>query len=135
MSRPRDSHGRLESAYSDRELYDLVRAVAEHASPDEPQFVSQRVFDCGRAAAGHPHAPSARAICARLRDHRGRPFPWLKLLALVFDPDRDIDRTHGQLRGQEDANELGPRHLFFALNRRQNAQAASAGPSLVAPLA
>ncbi len=120
----------MASAYSDRELYDLVRAVAERASPDEPQFVSQRVFDRGRAAAGHPHAPSARAICARLRDHRGRPFPWPSLLALVFDPDRDIDRTHGQLRGQEDANELGPRHLFFALNlaaRRRHARTLTPG--------
>ena len=80
--------GRFTSEYSDRALYDLVAEVAVHVDPAAPTTVSQSTWDAGRAGAGHPMAPSARAICDRLTRHSGRPHPWSELLAVALDPER-----------------------------------------------
>jgi hypothetical protein len=109
--------GTFESEYDDLGLYTLVRVVAEFVSPDDPTSVSQAAWDAGRAPSGHPDAPSARAICTRLADKRGKSFPWRELLELVCDPSRDIAQTHAQRTGEEDADHLTEEHVYYALRR------------------
>jgi hypothetical protein len=109
--------GTFESEYDDLGLYTLVRIVAEFVSPDDPAAVTQAAWDAGRAPSGHPGAPSARAICARLADRDGKPFPWRELLELVFDPSRDVGYTHAQRRGEEEAGHFTEEHVYYALRR------------------
>jgi hypothetical protein len=63
------------------------------------------------------HAPSARAICARLADREGKPFPWRALLELVFDSSRDIAQTHALRHRQAEADHSTEQHLYYALRR------------------
>ena len=109
--------GSFVSEFDDLGLYTLVRLVAEFVAPHEPAIVTQAAWDAGRKPSGHPHAPSARAICARLADRGGKPFPWRDLLELVFDASRDIAATHAQRRGQADADHFTEQHLYYALRR------------------
>jgi hypothetical protein len=109
--------GTFESEYHDLGLYTLVRVIAEFVSPDDPTSVSQAAWDGGRAPSGHPDAPSARAICARLADREGKPFPWRELLELVFDPSRDIEQTHALRRGESNGAHFTEEHVFYALQR------------------
>src|SRR5438034_11532552 len=96
----RRTSGTFSSEFDDLGLYALVRVVAEFVSPDQSALVSQAGWDAAREPSGHAHAPSARAICARLADSDGKAFPWRNLLELVFDDSRDIEATHAQRRGQ-----------------------------------
>ena len=109
--------GTFASEFDDLGLYTLVRVVAEFVAPDEPTLVTQAAWDASREPSGHPHAPSARAICARLSDRDGKPFPWRELLELVFDASRDIEATHAQRRGQAEAEHFTEQHLYYALRR------------------
>jgi hypothetical protein len=109
--------GTFASEFDDLGLYMLVRLVAEFVTPDEPTLVTQASWDGAREPSGHPHAPSARAICARLADRDGKPFPWRELLELVFDAARDIAATHAQRRGQAEAEHFTEQHLYYALRR------------------
>lgn len=109
--------GTFSSEFDDLGLYTLVRVVAEFAAPDEPTLVTQAAWDGAREPSGHPHAPSARAICARLANRGGKAFPWRDLLELVFDASRDIAATHAQRRGQAEAEHFTEQHLYYALRR------------------
>lgn len=109
--------GRFGSSYETLDLYGIVRDVALAASSEEPTAVSETVWDRARTKAGHPKAPSARAICARLADANGRSFSWRDLLELVFDEDRDPERVHA-LRARVGEDEaLDERHVSYALRR------------------
>src|SRR5690349_14887540 len=109
--------GTFASEYDDLGLYTLVRVVAEFVSPDMPAAVTQAAWDAGREPSGHAHAPSARAICARLADRDGKPFPWRDLLELTLDPARDIAQTHALRHRQAEADHFTEQHLYYALRR------------------
>jgi hypothetical protein len=110
----RRSSGTFSSEYDDLGLYTLVGVVAEFVSPEEPTLVTEAAWDAGRAPSGHSDAPSARAICARLADRKGKSFPWPELLELVFDPARSITQTHAQRRA-DDADHFTEDHVYYAL--------------------
>jgi hypothetical protein len=107
--------GTFDSEYDELGLYALVRTVADFVSPDEPTLVTEKAWDAGRAPSGHPDAPSARAICVRLADTKGKSFPWPELLEVACDPDRDITQTHASRRGAEDGDHFTEDHVFYAL--------------------
>jgi hypothetical protein len=109
--------GRFASAYDTLDLYGIVRDVALAASAEEPTSVSEAVWDAAREPAGHPGTPSARAICARLSDAEGRPFPWRELLELVFDESRDPEHVHALRARVEEDDALDEGHVYYALRR------------------
>jgi hypothetical protein len=110
----RRSNGQATSSYSERALYDLVAEVTRYVSPSRPETVSQRAFDRSRTGAGHPDAPSARAICMRLGEN-GASMPWGLLRRKALAGDLDHDRSHAFHRGRDADLELGEQHLVFAL--------------------
>jgi len=94
MGQLRDQRSRFRSSYNVGQLPSLVRVIALAADPVDPLGLSQRRFDAARASAGHPDAPSARQICARL----GRG--WREVLALALEqnsPDRALGRQDGEI--------------------------------------
>jgi hypothetical protein len=109
--------GTFASEYDDLGLYTLVRIIAEFVSPDEPTLITMAAWDAGREPSGHPHAPSARAICARLADRDGNRFPWRELLELVFEPARNIEQTHALRHRRPEADHFTEQHLYYALRR------------------
>lgn len=92
----RNARGRFQTRYDARTLVDVVAAVARVAKPTEPESISQRDYDNARSLAGYPDAPSARQIATRLR------IWWPDLIALAFDPARDIDKALGKRLGAEE---------------------------------
>jgi hypothetical protein len=93
MSPLRDEQERYVSAYNEKQLFTVLREVLAFAAAEaEPlsapanrrrrasaPAVSQVAYERARVAAGHPDAPTARAICTRLGlswaelvDHAGR---------------------------------------------------------------
>jgi hypothetical protein len=113
----RTAGGRFKSAYRTLDLYEIVRAVAEFAKPDEPTLITEAAWDKARAGAGYPDAPTARANCARLADDQGNPFPWRELLELVFDDERDIPHTHALRQGSRADEDLDEEDVYYALRR------------------
>jgi hypothetical protein len=110
--------GRFRSAFPTLELYGIVRAVAEVARSQTPTLVTEAAWDAARAAAGYSDAPSARAICMRLADADGQPFPWRELLELVFDETRDIELTHALRTWRVEADDsLDGDDVYYALRR------------------
>lgn len=116
-AKTRTAGGRFRSAYQTLELYGIVRAVALAALPETSTLVTETAWDAARAVAGYPDAPSARAICMRLANPSGRPFPWRELLELVFDDAGDIERVHGIRVGASDDRDLGEDDVYYALRR------------------
>ncbi len=109
--------GTFASEFDDLGLYTLVRVIAEFVSPEEPTLVTMATWDAGREPSGHAHAPSARAICARLADRDGNRFPWRELLELVFEPGRNIEQTHALRHRRPEADHFTAQHLYYALRR------------------
>lgn len=108
--------GQTSTRFDTRALYDLVRAVALEAKPNDPVNVTQRAWDQARARAGYSDAPSARCITMRLRATRNsRTFPWRELLELVFDPEANIDHVEVRRGSQQWSQHLTLRHVVFAL--------------------
>lgn len=110
----RKDNGQAASAYSERALYDVVADVIRYVSPGRPEAVTQRAFDRSRAAAGHPQAPSARAICMRLGS-KGASMSWARLRRHALADDLHKDRSYSKHRGQDIGPEMDVRHLVFAL--------------------
>jgi hypothetical protein len=104
------SEGKFASRYDKNALYPLVADVCRHVNPDDPQSVSMVDWDAARAAAGHPHAPSARAIYGRLKR------PWDEIKQIALDPSRNIAQTEAQARKTK-PRKLMASELHFALNR------------------
>lgn len=67
---------RFRSDYDHGGLLTAVHEVLAHLGASETG-ASQRHFDTGRAAAGHPRLPTAKRICARLNR------PWSAVVALA----------------------------------------------------
>jgi hypothetical protein len=84
------------SRYSDSELPGIVRDVCCWVDADDPLSVSQPRFDAARVDAGHPQAPTAKRICARLH------LSWDEAKRLALNPGRNVDRTVGTRTGKED---------------------------------
>jgi|GEM_PF-3155640 len=106
----RAKSGKFKSRYDKNALYSLVADVCRFVDPEEPEEVSQPDFDRSRAAAGHPNAPSARAIYGRLKK------PWEEIKRIALDPTRDVNQTIA-LNSRADARKLNPEEIHFALNR------------------
>jgi hypothetical protein len=79
----RRDDGTFATRYDQGARYELVREVALAANPAAPERTSQRQWDEARATAGHPDAPTARAICMSLK------VSWQELLTLVFNEERN----------------------------------------------
>lgn len=62
----------FQAKHSPGQLINIVRAVSLSVSEDDPERVTQSAWDDGRADAGHPDAPTARAIVQRLGVSWGR---------------------------------------------------------------
>lgn len=113
----RGKSGKATSRFDERALYDLVRAVAEQARPNAPTRVTQREWDATRAAAGYADAPSARAICMRLRVERTQQsFSWPELLEIVFSEETVVDRVEIRRRSQPQTKDLSLAHVHFAVH-------------------
>jgi len=113
----RDKSGKATSRFDERSLYDVVRAVAEHADPLRPAGVTQRKWDAARAGAGYPDAPSARAICMRLKVERTQEsFSWLELLEAVFSEGSVVDRIEIRRRSEPPTGDLSINHVYFAVH-------------------
>jgi hypothetical protein len=97
------------SRYSDHELPGVVADICRDLDPVDPLAVSQPRFDAGRAAAGHPEAPTAKRICARLA------LSWEAVKQLALDPTRSVDRTVGIRTGKQDETWLGDDVCLTAL--------------------
>jgi hypothetical protein len=106
----RAKSGKFKSRYDRNALFPLVADVCRFVDPDEPESVSQPDFDKSRAVAGHPHAPSGRAIYGRLK------IPWEEIKQIALDPTRDVNQTLA-MKGREEARKLNTEEIHFALNR------------------
>lgn len=106
---PRRADGRVVSTYSNGQLYRIVKEAALALNPESPETLSVRQFDRTVASLGYTDAPSARAICGRLK--RG----WREIvdLALSRKPSgKKIDVP----QMSDEAKWLTERQVFFALN-------------------
>ena len=101
--------GRVVATYSTGQLYEIVAKAARKAKPQAPETLSVREFDRTVASLGFPDAPSARAICGRLKRS------WTGIVALALDEARSFQKLDVPER-QPEAKWLTERHLFFALN-------------------
>lgn len=75
--------------HSNRELMDLLAAVARVANPERPEACTQRAFDAARARAGH-----AQQVCVRLNAGRTERRTWGEWLEIVLTkPASFLDRA------------------------------------------
>ena len=116
----RNPKGRFKSSYSAGELYELICDVCRFVQPDEPLRVTQRAFNLSRAAAGHPGAPLARVVVARLKGKRDK-FGWSEAKAIALDPNRDLARSDAIRTRAKQNPDLDWRHVHYALNRAATA--------------
>jgi hypothetical protein len=105
----RAANGRVVAIYSKAQLYEIVGEAARKAKPQAPETLSVREFDRTVASLGYPDAPSARAICGRLKRS------WTVIVALALDEARSFQKLDAPEK-QPEAKWLTERHLFFALN-------------------
>lgn len=106
----RRADGRVASAYSNADLYEIVEAAARRARPDEPDLLSMNEFDRTLNSIGFPDAPSARAIYGRLKQ------PWRTIVETSLQP-RDVrEQVEETKRKADEAPWLGARHLFYSIN-------------------
>jgi hypothetical protein len=106
----RAKSGKFKSRYDRNALFPLVADVCRFVNPDEPESVSQPDFDTSRSAAGHPHAPSGRAIYGRLKR------PWEEIKRIALDPARSVAHSEGAAH-RVDSRKLATEEVHFALNR------------------
>ncbi|WP_205696542.1 hypothetical protein [Conexibacter sp. SYSU D00693] len=96
--------GRFNSDYADDRLLDLVADVAEHAARaagTAPWLVTQSAWDAARPGAGHPSAPSARQVVARLATAgRDAGMGWRRVLRLAVDEGDRGRRSEALLRAR-----------------------------------
>jgi hypothetical protein len=120
----RRKNGRFAGHRNPLELYEIVRVVAEIAAArdddrsKDPATVTHAAFNSARRA-HEPEVgaiPQANEICRQLADFNGVPFAWGELLALVFDPGRNIKKTHEQRLSEPDRI-LTEGHVLYAVFR------------------
>lgn len=79
---------------SNRQLMDLMAAIARVASPAHPEACTQRAFDAVRGEAGHADCPTAQQICARLNAGRKKRRSWSEWLDITLNkPASFLDRS------------------------------------------
>lgn len=100
--------GTFATRYDASGLYPLVAGIARAVDAEYPDRITMRAFDDARASAGHPDAPSARAICMRLK------ISWPELLATIFDENRNLTMTGGA-RDRAAFRIPTEEEIFFAL--------------------
>jgi hypothetical protein len=132
----RRENGRFAGHRNPFELYEIVRVVAEIAAArdedryKDPATVTHAAFNSARRA-HEPEVgaiPQANEICRQLADFDGAPYPWGELLALIFDPTRNIKKTHEQRLSEPDRT-LTEKHVVYAMFR----VASSLGVTTVLP--
>lgn len=100
--------GRFDSKVDTAALYGMVTTVCRVARSSDPKSVRQTEFDRARASAGHPDAPTARAICMRLN------VSWRALLEQLFTPGTSTRQLESQ-RTRSPERKLTNRIVRFAL--------------------
>jgi hypothetical protein len=106
--------GRFDSGFTPRELWQITREVAEHVAAAlgiDPKTVSLRAFDSGRAPAGRPDAPTARAICGRLK------VSWPVHLERVFSNARKPTMSLAADSRSQPADHLNDDYVYYSLRR------------------
>jgi hypothetical protein len=106
----RRADGRVESAYSDADLYEIVARAARHAKAHAPETLSLREFDRTLTAVGFPDAPSARAIYGRLKK------PWWEIVETALKPRSEQEMVEKIKARSAEASWIGARHVFYAIN-------------------
>lgn len=101
--------GQYAARHDLRALLRIVRRVAQHVDHDAPQSISERRWDDGRAGAGHPDAPHANKVAARLC------CSWVLVLDLAFASDDELDHRLGRLFGAEEADWLTEEHAIATI--------------------
>jgi hypothetical protein len=101
--------GRFESLLDPVARLRVIAEVARHVDADEPEAVSQRRWDSGRAPAGHPEAPSARQMCQALK------LSWSEALRVALDESRNLTQTVAAL-SKADERTWSERELHYALH-------------------
>jgi hypothetical protein len=110
-SRPlRSSSGTFQSKVSMSVLLIAVPAVCRHVDPANPADVSKRAYDRWRSAAGWPGLPSATQVLRRLGTQS-----WPELLAVLTNPNRDLERTFARRLGREHEGEYDEARIALAL--------------------
>jgi hypothetical protein len=107
-TRERRTDGTFSTAYDASGRYELVREVAEAANSRNPRSTTQRQFDDARATAGHPDAPTARAICMSLK------IGWTALLEIVFSDERNTPMS-AAAHNRAWMNVPSEEEIYFAL--------------------
>lgn len=98
----------------DGALLDVVRDVAEYASPVFPLEVSMRRWNNARPGAGYPDAPTANAIHLRFNRHQGG-FSWGYIVAAAFAEGPSRAQRLALFRREPRGKELDTSHAVFAL--------------------
>lgn len=106
-----------DSAYTNLELYGVVRTVAERVHPDEPTVLTQVEFDRAKAVCGFADAPTARGIYGRLKTPERKPTPWRKIVADACRGDVSALMVE-QARTRESGDQhLDERFVHYSLRR------------------
>jgi hypothetical protein len=119
-SQAREGGGQFGAHHGDRELFDILAAVALVADPHAPESVSRRAWNDARDDPALPweRIPTGQAIQMRLNSRSLREVElfWGELLRLALDPAVDHDRALMYIDRAPEAEHLGERHLYYALN-------------------
>lgn len=91
------------------DLMDMVREVTLFASAEAPTAVTQRAFDDARRPAGHPDAPQAKSIAARLR------LPWRDVLLAAHAGGSDGRNVASRRKGAGARHGLSLEQVLNAL--------------------
>lgn len=101
--------GRFESLLDPVARLRAIAEVARSVDPVEPEAVSQRRWDLGRASAGYAEAPSARQMCQALK------ISWADALRLALDENRNLTQTVAGIT-KADERKWSERELHYALH-------------------
>jgi hypothetical protein len=103
-------HGQFASPLSNRDLFRVVDEALLRLAPDDPETLTQVLFDRSREALGYPDAPTAKQISARLQ----RSWPNLRVdVATAKNVDRLRDPSQAHFAGNP--TPFSERHAYFAL--------------------
>jgi hypothetical protein len=112
---------RFTPTHSNRELMDLLAAVARVANPENPDACTQRAFDAARSDAGHPDCPTAQQICTRLNAGRTARRSWRAWLGIVLNESDDyLNRSAGKQGTVKQSPEQIQKAAAFALRLARN---------------
>lgn len=117
MAARADYATRFKSEYRDGELPQLIADVARVAVPQDAVSVSTRRWDAHRDAAGHPNAPSARQITARINKAGRHVLGWPRIVELSFGSAAQRRSLFVVAGRRPEQHHLTTTHLELALRR------------------